>query len=313
MRYRRLGNSGLKVSEIAIGGWFKEGEEIGERTLTDRVAEAFERGVNYIDLADIYGRGSVESLYGSLLKGYPREQLVISTKCYWPMSQGINDRGLSRKHLFESLHSSLRRLETDYVDLFMCHADDHETPLEETIRAMSDLIRQGKTMYWGLCGWSAERIFELHQVCEHLNAPKPIVHHIAYNLLERYAEREQLSLCSRLGLGITAWSPFAGGVLAHGNIVSNQGASELGEKTRIIESALLEARHDLPILLKKLKESARESSLTMAQLSLAWVLRRPEVSSIVLSVSSQDQLIENLNLFQRDVDYSTLNELSQLF
>ncbi len=315
MRYRRLGHSGLRVSEVALGGFFKDGYELSEWSLAQLTGEALERGVNLIDLADIYHQGKVESVYGKLLSSYPRHQLVIATKCFWPMSQGINDRGLSRKHLVESLHGSLKRLNTDYVDLFMCQAEDLETPLEETVRAMSDLIRQGKTLYWGVCGWSVKRLLQLNALCEQLNAPKPIAQQLAYNLFDRYPEREQLSMCAHLGLGVMTWSPFAGGVLAQGEIGGESGGIGLNAQLKRAEQEMLESRYlnaNAADSLSRLEAISKEYGLTKAQLSLAWALRRSEVSSVILGVSSLEQLQENLKLYEHSVDAALLSRLDNI-
>ena len=314
MRYQNLGNSGLKVSEITLGAWFRDGLSHDRHSINHLLGEALEQGVNLIDFADIYGRGQTESLYGEILKEYPRHQLVLSSKCFWPMSEGINDRGLSRKHIVESVQASIKRLQSDYLDLYLCHAEDHETPLEETVRAMADLIRRGDILYWGVCGWRPHSLIELVGLCEQLNAPKPICHQIPYNLLESYPEQDLLKVSAQLGLGVQAWSPFAGGVLARG---LKQKIDALSNQNEDLPDALwrLQANERKPLeeYQKRFEAYAEEASMTTAQLALAWILRRKEVSSVILGVSSIEQMTENLRVLRQTVSPRILDELSQLF
>lgn len=315
MRYRRLGRSGLKVSEVALGGWFNEGVKNDEWMLNQLLGEALERGVNLIDLADIYGSGETEVLYGRLLKNYPRHQLVLSSKCFWPMSEGVNDCGLSRKHLMESVHGSLKRLKTDYLDIFLCHAEDPETPLEETVRAIADLIRQGKILYWGICGWQAQRVSDVINMCAELNAPQPINHQLVYNLLERHPERVHLKHSAELGLGVTAWSPLAGGILARNGRRRN--ASDKSMRSLELMSSLWRVdelrNHHADKVLAIFERLAQEASMTRAQLAISWVLRRQEIASVILGVSSIEQLQDNLAVLELNVPTEILNQLDQLF
>ena len=314
MRYRNLGNSGLKVSELALGAWFREDLSYDKNSINRLLGEALEQGVNLIDLADIYGQGETESLYGEVLKDYPRHQLVISSKCFWPMSEGANDRGLSRKHIMESVHASLKRLQSDYLDLYLCHAEDQETPLEETVRAMADLIRCGDILYWGVCSWRQHSLFELIQLCDQLNAPRPICHQIPYNLIESYPERELLNTSARLGLGVQAWSPFAGGVLARG-LKQNLNSTQAQSNSTLDALWRLQAneKKSLEEYQRSFEAYAAEASMSCAQLALAWILRREEVSSIILGVSSLEQLVDNLKGLQRTVSPRILDGLSELF
>ena len=313
MRYRNLGNSGLKVSELAVGAWFREDFSYDKNSINRLLGEALEQGVNLIDFADIYGQGEVESLCGEVLKDYPRHQLVLSSKCFWPMSEGVNDRGLSRKHIMESVHASLKRLQSDYLDLYLCHAEDQETPLEETVRAMADLIRRGDILYWGVCSWRQHSLFELVQLCDQLNAPRPICHQIPYNLIESYPEKELLNTSARLGLGVQAWSPFAGGVLARGLKQSPVTSQE----SNVVLDALWRLQADEKKSLEDYQQAfeayAEEASMSCAQLALAWILRREEVSSVILGVSSQEQMTDNLKTLKNTVSPKILDGLSQLF
>jgi len=316
-----MGRSGLKVSEISLGGWFVTQKKIDDHTLTRLMGEALERGVNLIDLADIYDRGGVEERCGHLLKGYPRHQLVLSTKCYWPMSQGVNDCGLSRKHITESVHASLQRLQTDYLDLFHCHRFDQDTPLEETVYAIGDLIRQGKILYWGVCGWSEVQLQETHTLCKELNVPAPISHQLLYNLIERGVERQLLSASANLGLGVMTWSTLAGGVLTQTHHTHHDGR---GHKRNTwltpwnnaldhLQDSAMSDTVDHQGVLKEFIQLAQQGRLTPAQLGLLWALRRSEVSSLIIGVSSAEQLKENLSIFELDVSKEVWSALDELF
>lgn len=323
MKYRQIGRSGLKVSEISLGGWSSRDQLalLDERSLTHLLHEAFERGVNSIDLADIYAQGEVEALYGRLLRGYPRHQLVLTTKCYWPMSQGINDRGLSRKHIQESITASLKRLQTDYLDLYLCQRFDPDTPLDETVRALGDAIRQGKILYWGVCGWSIPQIEEAIAISDQLGVPRPINHQLIYNLCERGIEHELLPCSAELGLGVSVWSPLAGGLLAH-----PQGLLEVSDQSETWQKPWrlwLDTLHgtqtgeDAEAQLNEWVERwvgvTKEMELSPAQLALAWTLRREEVATVIVGVSSTVHLQENLALYERSYRKEALEELDTIF
>ena len=321
MRYRRMGRSGLKVSEISLGGWFATPKQFDDHALTRLMSEALERGVNLIDLADIYDRGGVEERYGHLLKGYPRHQVILSTKCYWPMSQGVNDCGLSRKHLHESVHASLQRLQTDYIDLFHCHRFDQDTPLEETIYAIGDLIRQGKILYWGVCGWNEIQLQETHVLCKELNIPTPISHQLLYNLIERGAERQLMTASADLGLGVMTWSTLAGGVLAQTHHTQGDtGNNEKNAWSDPVNNAVDQLKgnpgidsSDCHSVLTRFTQVAQLSGVSPAQLSLLWSLRRPEVSSLIVGVSAAEQLKENLDIFELEISEDVWGTLDDLF
>jgi len=215
MKYRRLGQAGLKVSELSLGGWTTFGESLTDKQLTrDIITHAYESGINFFDIADIYAKGVSEEMMGAVLKDFPRHTLVISSKLYWPMSDEVNDRGLSRKHVMESIDKSLQRIGTDYLDIYFCHRYDEETPLEETVRAMDDLIHQGKILYWGTSEWSGTQIQAALDLCERYNLYKPQVEQPHYNMLHRdRVESEILPVTEPNGIGLVVWSPLASGVL----------------------------------------------------------------------------------------------------
>ncbi|MCX7942662.1 MAG: aldo/keto reductase family protein, partial [Dictyoglomaceae bacterium] len=251
---------------------------------------AIENGINFFDLADVYAKGEAERVVGKILKDFRRQDLVISSKVYWPMSDNVNDRGLSRKHIMESIEGSLKRLGTDYLDIYFCHRFDPETPLEEVVRAMDDLVHQGKILYWGTSLWTAAQIERAVGICEKLNCYKPQVEQPRYNMLDRHIEQEIIPTCSMYGIGITVFSPLAQGVLTG---KYNEG---IPSKTRAEWSEWI--RRDLTEeninKVRKLTELAKDIGITMSQLALAWILRKPEISSVITGASKPEQILENV-------------------
>ena len=213
MEHRHLGRSGLKVSEIAYGNWITHGSQVEEDAATACVAAALDEGITTFDTADVYAGTRAESVMGRALQGVRRESVEICTKVFWPTGPGPNDRGLSRKHIMESAHASLRRLQTDYVDLYQAHRYDHETPLEETLRAFDDLVRQGKVLYIGVSEWRAEEISAALAIAGQMGLDRIVSNQPQYNMLWRVIESEVLPLCAKEGIGQIVWSPIAQGVL----------------------------------------------------------------------------------------------------
>ncbi|MBN1262678.1 MAG: aldo/keto reductase family protein [Anaerolineae bacterium] len=292
MHYRKLGNSGLKISEIALGAWLTYGDAVEEDLTRDCIAAALEHGVNFIDLADIYAYGEAERLVGKIIKdlGVRRQDLVISSKAWWRMSDAINDAGLSRKHIMESVHNSLRRLGTDYLDLFFCHRYDPETPIEEVVRAIDDLIHQGKVLYWGTSMWSAAQIEEAVGAAQALRAYTPRTEQARYNMLDRAIEAEVLPVAAKHGIGVIAYSPLAFGVLSGKYNDGIPGDSRAARVTwldmDLTEETLNKVRALAPI--------AADLGLTSAQLALAWVLRRPEISAVITGASKVSHIVSNV-------------------
>lgn len=213
MQYRRLGKSGLKVSEIGLGSWLTYGATVDKEEAKKIIRRAYEAGVNFFDTANVYARGAAEVVVGEALRDFPRESYVLATKAFWPMGDGPNDRGLSRKHIMEQCHASLRRLGVDYVDLFYCHRYDPETPLEETLRALDDLVTQGKVLYVGVSEWTAAQIAEAVHLARQLNLDPIVVNQPNYSLINRRIETEIMPLCAREGIGIVPFSPLGQGIL----------------------------------------------------------------------------------------------------
>jgi voltage-dependent potassium channel beta subunit len=310
MHYRRLGNSGLKVSAVALGGWINYGEGKVDEGAARRVVErAYELGINYYDLADVYGRGEAEQQMGAVLKRLPRHTLVIATKVFWPMSDDVNDRGLSRKHIFESVDKSLRRLGTDYVDLYFCHRPDPDTPVEETARAMDDLVHQGKVLYWGTSEWSGAQIAEAHAVCERYGLYRPQVEQPEYSLLHRErVEGDVLPAAEARGMGLVVWSPLAMGMLTGkydgGVPTDSRFAREDWARERFMTEANAER-------VRRLKPIADQLGITRAQLALAWALRHETVSSVITGATRPDQLDDNVGAAAVSLDDVALAAIDQ--
>ncbi len=293
MQYRRLGDAGMKVSAIAFGGWINFGEgKVAQDVARDVVIRAYELGINYFDLADIYGRGEAEIQMGSILQQFPRHTLVIATKVFWPMSDDVNDRGLSRKHIMESIDKSLRRLQTDYVDIYFCHRPDPETPIEESVRAMHDLVTQGKVLYWGTSEWSGAQIREALAICDRLGLYRPKTEQPQYSMLVRETvETDILPTTHPNGMGLVVWSPLAGGMLTGKYDSGVPADSRFSRETWMRDRFLSERTVDQ---VKRLKPIADELGITRTQLALAWVLRQPGVSSAITSATRVAQIEESV-------------------
>lgn len=309
MQYRRVGTSGLKVSAISLGGWITFGGTIDEPTTRRILASAVERGINFIDLADAYARGGAERMVGRILPEYERSRLVISSKLFWPMSDDPNDRGLSRKHIRESVERSLRNLGTDYLDLYFCHREDPETPLGETARAMDDLVRQGKILYWGTSVWSAANLRAVTELCRANGFVPPTVEQPQYSLLERGIEAEVLPTARELGVGLVVWSPLAGGMLT-GKYDQGVPAGSRGATSRWLEPYLNEG---VLARVRAFTALARERSVAPSNLALAWLLGRPEVSSVITGATRPEQLEQNLAALEVELDDATRRRLVELF
>lgn len=292
MEYRKLGKAGVKLSVIGLGAWLTFGEKVDYEATKESISIAIENGVNFIDLADVYARGEAERVVGKAIKdlGLRRQDLVISSKVYWPMSDNINDRGLSRKHIMESIEGSLKRLGVDYLDIYFCHRYDPDTPIEEVVRAMDDLVHQGKILYWGTSVWSAAQIESAVGTAIKYNAYPPQVEQPRYNMLDRHIEPEIIPTCAKHGIGITVFSPLAQGILTgkYNNGIPSGSRATWSDwlKNELTEENIEKVR--------KLTSLAKEIGITMSQLALAWILRKPEITSAIVGASKPDQLKETL-------------------
>lgn len=314
MEYRNLGTSGLRVSEIAYGSWLTFGNQVELESARSIIRKAIELGVNYIDTADVYNAGEAEQLLGEILPEFNRRHLVIATKAFWPMSGHPIDRGLSRKHIIDSLNGSLQRLKLDYVDIFYCHRFDPEVPLEETLEAVEDMIRQGKTLYWGTSEWSADQIAEAWGICKQKGWHLPVVNQPLYNMLNRYIEKDVLPVTRNLGMGTANFSPLAQGLLtgkySGGKIpAGSRGGNDklnMFMKDQLSDGELL-SRID------SLKEIAKNYGLNISQLALAWILQQKGISSVITGASSIEQVEDNVKASGVQLKDDDLKKIDQLF
>lgn len=295
MEYRRLGKSGLQVSAVSLGSWLTFGKQISDDVALELMRIAYENGINFFDNAEIYARGRSEIVMGECIKklGWSRDTFVVSSKVFWGGDKP-NQSGLSRKHIFDACHAALKRFQLDYLDLFYCHRPDPNTPIEETVWAMNDLIRQGKVMYWGTSEWSSQQIMEAFMVARQYNLTPPTMEQPEYNLFNRYRfEVEYARVFSEMGYGSTIWSPLASGILSgkyndgfpEGTRLGMDGLEWLKEKT-LLDDRVARTR--------KLTELANELGITTAQLSIAWCLKNPNVSTVITGASKPEHLLSNL-------------------
>jgi voltage-dependent potassium channel beta subunit len=314
MEYRHLGKSGLKVSELTYGNWITHGSQVEEDAAKECVAAALDEGITSFDTADVYAGTRAEEVMGRALAGQRRESIEIFTKVYWPTGAGPNDRGLSRKHIMESINGSLRRLGTDYVDLYQAHRYDHETPLEETLRAFEDVVRQGKALYIGVSEWRAEEIAAALRIADEMHFDRIVSNQPQYNMLWRVIESEVVPLCEKEGVGQVVFSPIAQGVLT-GKYLPGQAPPENSRATdeksgkdfisRWMQDALLACVQDL-------KPLADEVGLSLAQLAVAWVLQNPNVSSAIIGATRPQQVKENVKAAGVKLDAGLLRRIDDV-
>ena len=296
MQHRYLGRSGLKISEITLGNWITHGSQVDDTTAYATVHAALDVGITSFDTADVYAGTKAEVVLGEALKGQRREGVEIFTKVYWPTGSGVNDRGLSRKHMMESIHGSLRRLGTDYVDLYQAHRFDVETPLEETMRAFDDMVRQGKVLYVGVSEWNAEQIRAAIQIADDMGFDRLISNQPHYNMLWRVIEEEVVPTSEELGVGQIVFSPIAQGVLT-GKYLPGQPPPAQSRATDESGGANMISRwmrEDVLTAVQRLVPIAQELSLTPAQLAVAWVLNQPNISAAIVGASRAEQVHENV-------------------
>ncbi len=294
MRYNKLGKAGIKVSELSFGSWLTFGSNLDVKGARACMKAAFEGGINFFDNAEGYGAGKSETLMGEVLKDFRREDLVVSTKIFWG-GDGPNDTGLSRKHIFEGTRAALKRMQLEYVDLIFCHRPDPDTPVEETVRAMDQVIRSGQALYWGTSEWPAERIEEAHIIAEKIGCTPPSMEQPQYNMFVRdRVEKEYASLYEKRGMGTTIWSPLASGIL------TGKYNSGVPSGSRLADQEWLQ-RHLTPESISKVKQLepiAKELECSLAQLAIAWCLKNPNVSTVILGATSVKQLQENLGALE---------------
>lgn len=320
MEYRNLGRSGLRVSALSFGSWITFGNQIQKDTARALMETAYEAGVNFFDNSEAYAEGRSEEQMGQILKelNWPRDSYILSSKAFFGI-KGLKDslptqKGNNRKHLTEACHQALRRLQTDYLDLFFCHRPDKHTPIEETVWTMHNLIQQGKVLYWGTSEWSAQEIMEAHMVARQYNLIGPVMEQPQYNMLFREkVENEFRRLYHTVGLGSTVWSPLASGVLTG---KYNHGVPE---KSRLGRSEMQwlaqnNLREDFFERVRGLQKIADEKGLSLPVMAIAWTLKNPHVSTTILGASSVEQLQENLTALEAlpKLDEATLTAIEKV-
>jgi len=313
MEFRHLGRSGLQISELAYGNWLTHGSQVEEDAAKACVQAAFDVGITTFDTADVYAGTKAESVLGRALSGVRRESYELFTKVYWPTGDGPNDRGLSRKHVIESCNASLKRLQTDYVDLYQAHRYDKHTPLEETLRAFEDLVRLGKVLYIGVSEWTAAQIEDALKIADEMGFDRLVSSQPQYSMLWRVIEAEVVPLCEREGVGQIVWSPLAGGILT--------GKYKLGEappagsratdpsgsnftKRLMTDDVLGRVQQLVPI--------AADAGLALPQLGLAWVLQNPNVSAAIIGATRPEQVHENVKAVGVKLDSEILKRIDEV-
>jgi len=312
MRYRTLGHSGLKLSVIGLGSWLTYGNTVDDGTTRSVVLRAWERGINFIDTANIYAKGAAEIALAPVLRELKRDALVLATKVYFPMGDTVNEHGLSRKHIRDQAHHSLKRLGVEYIDLYQCHRYDDTTPLEETCEAMNDLIRAGHVLYWGVSEWNADQIAAAVTLCRARGWAVPISNQPQYSALYRRIEARVLPASERYGIGNVVWSPIAMGILtgkytdAKRPPADSRGA---GSEAQWMEDYMTQ-----PILdaVQKLKPVAEKAGCTLGQLALAWTLREPAVTSAIVGATKLSHVDENAAAADLDIDPSLFDEVNRI-
>ena len=312
MPYRALGRCGTRVSALGLGGWTTFGGTVTDTTLVrDILTAAFDAGITFFDIADAYAKGEAERVMGATLRELPRHRLVISSKLYWPMSDDPNDRGLSRKHIRESIEASLRRIGTDYLDLYFCHRYDAETPLEETARAMDDCVRQGKILYWGTSEWTGAQLRAAHAICDRRNLAAPQVEQPQFHLIERArVEAEIRPTAEMLGMGLVTWSPLASGLLTGKYDAGVPPDSRLSRIEWLREKVRTDANVER---VRRLKPVADRLGVSRAQLAVAWAVAQRGIASVILGVTSVAQLRENLGALRVKITPEVAGQIDAIF
>lgn len=314
MNYRNVGKSGLKVSEIAVGSWMTD--LVGSKKVDiarDTIKLAYENGINFFDCADAYSGGEAEKFLGKILNEYPRHSYVVSSKVFFPTGGGANDWGLSRKHIFENVDRSLSNLNMDYIDLYYCHRFDNTTPMEETLRALNDLVSKGKILYYGVSEeWGAARLEEAQRIIEKYGLYPMTVVQPQYNMIDRYIEHEIMSVCEKYGIGITPFSPLAQGLLT-GKYKKGEpypeGSRATHQADKQINNLLTDENLDR---VEKLLKIAEELGTNMSVLALSWILRKSIISSVITGASKPSQLENNLAAADFKIPADALEEIEKI-
>ena len=319
MKYRKIGKYGTKISEISLGSWVTYGASKDIEVTRSCVKRAYELGINHFDTADVYGygqthAGAAEEVLAEALRDFARSSYVLASKAFWPIGEGVNDRGLSRKHIYEACNASLKRMNTDYLDIFYCHRYDDETPLEETLMALDDLVRQGKILYIGVSEWTAAQISDAVHITKSMNLNPIVINQPCYNMLKRDIEKSVMPCCDTEGLGLAVWSPIAQGILT-GKYVKGQKypggsrASDAMATNPLIEEYLTDENLDKVAEIKKIADGL---GISMVQLALAWILDKKEITSVIIGASRPQQIDENVEAVNISLDSTTVKKINEI-
>jgi len=297
MEYRRLGKAGVQVSALSLGSWVTFGQQISDEVAADLMRTAYDQGINFFDNAEAYASGRSESVMGNILRkmAWSHETFLVSSKVFWG-GEFPNQKGLSRKHVMEACHNALRRLQVEYLDLYFCHRPDPSTPIEETVRAMSDLVHQGKVLYWGTSEWSAQEIAQAHAIARECYLVPPTMEQPMYNILGRFRfEKEYARLYAEYGMGTTTWSPLASGLLT-GKYKAGppEGTRAALKDYDWLKEQIARDMKEKGDKVQKLEKIAKDLGLSLAVFSIAWCLKNPNVSTVILGASKVAQLTENI-------------------
>ena len=310
VKYRHLGRSGLQVSEVSLGSWLTLGESVARSEGETIVRTAFDGGINFFDTSNNYSGGAAERFLGAVLADLPRSEIIVGTKCFFPLSDSPTNRGLSRKHIVESVNRSLVHLRVEHIDLMQCHRYDETTPLDETVQAMGDLIRQGKVLYWGVSRWTGEQLREAVSICDARSLPRPISQQPPYNVFNRDAEL-LFPLANELGVGAICYSPLAQGILT-----GKYSAGRIPEGSRGGHERFKRFMWDLQperiAVADRLARLSSELGCTPSQLALAWILRRTEVAAVIVGATRSSQLEENMKAVEVELDESALGRIEAI-
>lgn len=314
MKYRNLGKCGAKVSVISLGSWLTIGGTVDNKRSGNLIKLGFEKGINFFDTADVYNYGMAEITLGKSLKDFRRQDLFIASKCFGKMSDEPNDKGLSRKHIFESVHKSLKNLKTDYIDLYQCHRYDPDTTLGETCRAFNTMIEQGKILYWGVSEWSKDEIKNALEICEKYNLHKPVSNQPQYSLFSRDIESNGVQdICRKNGIGLVVWSPLAQGVLTgkyNKKKIENDSRLKDKKNNTFVKNFVNDENLNKVGELIKLSE---KTGISVSNLALAWCLRDETVSSAITSATKESQLKENIKASETELTEEILTEIEKIF
>jgi voltage-dependent potassium channel beta subunit len=314
MEYRQLGKHGIRVSEICLGSWLTYGGATAEDTAGQCIKQAYDLGINFFDTANVYAEGEAEKIVGKELRQYARESYVLATKVYFPMGNGPNDHGLSRKHILEQCDASLKRLGLDYIDLYQAHRYDSAVPLAETLMAFDYLVKQGKILYYGVSQWSAGQLAHATDLTRLANLAPIVSDQPRYNMLDRTIEKEVLPLCRREGIGIINYSPLAQGLLTGkykpGQSLPQDSRASDPKQNMFLNNGELDQQQLLKV--QRLLPIAEQEGLSLSQLALTWCLRNPEISSVIIGASKPAQVQENVNASGKQLSWATIQRIEEV-